>query len=262
MVGPSTRAKPLPCQNVGTSGDAARAWQSTGKGEGGTHINNSWGLQGRVINGSAAIPRELLTLGEAETLALPQELGCVEKADGWEWARGNRWLGEARGCSQEWGALHQHRARSCGEVQQLPLPHDTAGLGRGEERPPVPSPPWSPSGGSSHSSRWPPVSIDPVLSQLPPYQGRSQLWAPAPAPLIFPLSHRGEVSNNLPREGAAGLGPWCLAPGDDGLAPGDDREKVSLFPLILCYFPCHGQGTTLYTRAYWWQLFPTEICVL
>lgn len=37
---------PLPKRgDVGAAGDAGRAQQSTGKGEGGTHINNSWGLE-------------------------------------------------------------------------------------------------------------------------------------------------------------------------------------------------------------------------
>lgn len=50
-----------------------------------------------MINGNAAIPRELLTVGEAETLALPQEPGCVEKADGWERAGGTDGWGRPGG---------------------------------------------------------------------------------------------------------------------------------------------------------------------
>lgn len=155
-----------------------------------------------MINGNAAIPRELLTVGEAETLALPQE---PEKGAGWEQGRGNRWLGEARGSSRSGGSPSPERGS---ELQPLHLPQHTAGMGGGDS--PCPSPAWSPSGGSSHSSRWPPLSIDPLLSQLPPYQGRSQLWAPAPAPLIFPLSRRHEVL--VPQTTCLGLGPgaWHL----------------------------------------------------
>lgn len=83
-----------------------------------------------MINGNAAIPRELLTVGEAETLALPQE---PEKGAGWEQGRGNRWLGEARGSSRRGGSPSPERG---GELQQLHLPQHTAGMGEG--RLPVP----------------------------------------------------------------------------------------------------------------------------
>lgn len=52
-----------------------------------------------MINGNAVIPRELLTVGEAGTLALPQELGCVGKADG----QGEQMAGGGPGSIQEQG---------------------------------------------------------------------------------------------------------------------------------------------------------------
>lgn len=117
-------------------------------------------------------------------------------------------------------------------------------LGCAGERTPVPSPPWSPSGGSSHRSRWPPLSIDPALSQLPPYQGKSQLWAPAPAPLIFPLSHRREVSvpeTTCPGGERPGLGPGARHLGMMDWHLGDDRFLFS--PAARAFVPALERGS-------------------
>lgn len=122
---------------------------------------------------------------------------------------------------------------------------------------PVPSRPWSPSGGSGHSSRWPPLSIDPALSQLPPYQGKSPLRAPAPAPLIFPCP-AGVRGLEQPGEGEPGLGPWCRRRGMRDRYLGHDRSSVSLLLFSLCCCSRAGEGTTLYATAFCWQLFPLK----